>query len=65
MRQSMLLEGPLSEYEQRIARLTAEMKKVGMDGILLSAPIICVTSAVIAVLCGFQCFHAWYVGAFR
>lgn len=38
MRQSMLLEGPLSEYEQRIARLTAEMKKVGMDGILLSAP---------------------------
>lgn len=35
MRQSMLLEGPLSEYEQRIARLTAEMKKVGMDGIEL------------------------------
>lgn len=38
MRKSMLLEAPLSEYEQRISKLCAELKKRGMDGILLSAP---------------------------
>lgn len=38
MRNSPLLEGPLSEYEMRIQRLTTQMKLAGLDGILLSAP---------------------------
>ena len=60
MRQSMLLEGPLSEYEQRIARLTEEVTHIiggrKQNALLLRSSQYCV---------GFQCFHAWYVGAFR
>lgn len=38
MRKSMLLEAPLAEYEDRILRLTQELQRRGMDGIILSAP---------------------------
>lgn len=38
MKQSMLLECPVSEYESRLARLTAAMRAEGMDAVLLTMP---------------------------
>lgn len=38
MKQSMLLECPVSEYEARLARLTAAMRAEGLDAVLLTMP---------------------------
>ena len=38
MKQSMLLECPVSEYEARLARLTEAMRAEGLDAVLLTMP---------------------------